>query len=233
VALDVATAEQAVRLAKAVEPHVGGFKIGLGLLHGPGPAVTSALVDLGLPVFVDAKLHDIPSQVGAAARRLGRLGARWVTAHVGGGIPMLEAVVEGLGETSGGTAGVLGVTVLTSLDEAALAAVGLAVTPGKLVSRMARAAARAGCEGLICSPRELRVVATVTPDLLRVTPGIRPAGVAAGDQARVATPQAALAKGADWLVVGRAITAAPDPVGAAAALAAELTGGNQRPGDPA
>ncbi len=222
VALDVATAEDAVRLAKSVAPHVGGFKIGLGLLHGPGPALTTALVSFGLPVFVDAKLHDIPSQVGAAARRLGRLGARWVTAHVGGGIPMLEAVVEGLGETSGGTAGVLGVTVLTSLDQAALAAVGITATPGKLVSRMARAAARAGCEGLVCSPQELQVVAAVAPDLLKVTPGIRPAGVAAGDQARVATPAAAIARGADWLVVGRAITAAPDPVAAAAAIAAEV-----------
>jgi orotidine-5'-phosphate decarboxylase len=233
VALDVPTAEQAVRLAKAVEPHVGGFKIGLGLLHGPGPALTSALVGLGLPVFVDAKLHDIPSQVGAAARRLGRLGARWVTAHVGGGIPMLQAVVEGLGETSGGSAGVLGVTVLTSLDEAALAAVGIAATPGKLVSRMARAAARADCEGLICSPRELQVVTTVAPGLLRVTPGIRPAGVAAGDQARVATPQAAIERGADWLVVGRAITAAPDPVAAAAAIAADVAAAKRAPDDPA
>ncbi len=222
VALDVATGEEAVRLAKAVAPHVGGFKIGLGLLYGPGPVLTSALVSFGLPVFVDAKLHDIPTQVGAAARRLGRLGARWVTAHVAGGVPMLEAAVEGLGETSGGGAGVLGVTVLTSLDEASLAAVGITATPGRLVSRMARAADRAGCEGLVCSPQELQVVATVAPDLVKVIPGIRPTGVDAGDQARVSTPQAAIARGADWLVVGRAITAAPDPVAAAANLGEEV-----------
>ena len=93
VALDVATAEDAVRMAKLVAPHVGGFKIGLGLLHGPGPATIAALAELGKPVFADAKLHDIPTQVGAAATRLGRWGARWVTAHVSGGEAMLRAAV--------------------------------------------------------------------------------------------------------------------------------------------
>ncbi len=222
VALDLPTGEEAVRLAKSVAPHVGGFKIGLGLLYGPGAAVTTALVSFGLPVLVDAKLHDIPSQVGAASRRLGRLGARWVTAHVAGGVAMLEAAAEGLGETSGGSAGVLGVTVLTSLDGAALSAVGIAATPGKLVSSMAKAAARSGCEGLVCSPRELQVVATVAPELIKVTPGIRPQGVETGDQSRIGTPAFAIARGADWLVVGRAITGAADPVAAAAAIAAEV-----------
>lgn len=222
VALDMGSAEEAVRLARRVEPHVGAFKVGLGLLHGSGPGIVSALVDLGKPVFADAKLHDIPTQVGAAARSLGRLGVRWVTAHVSGGEAMLRAAVEGLAETSGGYAGILGVTVLTSLDEADLGAIGLASTPGKLVSRMSRLARDAGCEGAVCSPQELTVVGSVAPELIRVTPGVRPAGAATGDQRRVMTPAEAIARGADWLVVGRPITAAPDPLAAAASLVEDL-----------
>lgn len=221
VALDVDTAEEAVRLAKAVAPHVGGFKVGLALLLGPGPATVSAVAGLGKPVFADAKLHDIPSQVERAAHRLGRVGARWVTAHVAGGIDMLEAAVSGLrsGNVEGG---ILGVTVLTSLDSAALAGVGIPVTPGKLVSRMARAASAAGCEGVVCSPQELGVVGEVAPELVRVAPGIRPAGPTDDDQRRVATPQEALARGATYIVIGRAITNAADPVEAAAAIEKDL-----------
>jgi orotidine-5'-phosphate decarboxylase len=225
VALDVGGAEDAVRLAGRLQEHVGGFKVGLGLLHGPGPATISAIADLGKPVFADAKLHDIPSQVEVAARRLGRWGARWVTAHAAGGAAMLEAAASGLATGSGGGGGVLGVTVLTSLDAADLASVGISASPGRLVARMARVISGAGCEGIVCSPLELGVVAEVAPDLLKVTPGIRPEGVAAGDQARVATPEQTLARGADWLVVGRAITAAEDPVAAAASLAEQIVAG--------
>lgn len=223
VALDVGSAEEAVRLAKAVAPHVGGFKIGLGLLHGPGPGTVAALASLGKPVFADAKLHDIPSQVEAAAAQLGRVGARWVTAHVSGGSSMLEAAVTGLASGAAGPSGVLGVTVLTSLDEATLAAVGIPSTPGKLVSRMARVAAKAGCEGLVCSPLELGVVASVAPELTTVIPGIRLAG-GDDDQRRTATPVEALRRGADWLVIGRPITRAPDPVSAAAGIADMIRG---------
>ena len=221
VALDLPTAEDAVRLAKRVAPHVGAFKVGLGLLYGAGPGVATALVDLGKPVFADAKLHDIPTQVGAAARRLGRLGVRWVTAHVSGGDAMLRAAVAGLGEGSGGHAGILGVTVLTSLEQQDLTALGMANTPGKMVSKMSRVAMEAGCEGIVCSPQELAVVAAVAPGLLRVTPGVRPAGSDASDQRRVMTPREAIERGADWLVVGRPITAASDPVAAAAEIADE------------
>ncbi len=221
VALDLPSAEEAVRMAKALTPHVGGFKVGLGLLFGPGPGTVATVAALGLPVFADAKLHDIPTQVEAAARRLGDVGARWVTAHVSGGEEMLAAAVSGLSSAAGGTAGILGVSVLTSLDENSLAATGITVSPGRLVSRMARLAAAAGCEGLVCSPHEINVVREVAPDLVRVTPGIRPAE-ADDDQRRVATPAEALRKGADWLVIGRPITAAPDPVAAAAAIAQSL-----------
>ena len=223
VALDTGTAESAVRLAKRVAPHVGAFKVGLGLLHGAGPGVAAALVDRGKPVFADAKLHDIPTQVGAAARQLGRLGVRWVTSHVSGGKAMLEAVVEGLGETSDGYAGVLGVTVLTSLGQDDLTSVGIDSTPGKLVSKMAKLAEAAGVEGVVCSPQELTVVGSVAADLVRVTPGIRPAGDDPGDQRRVMTPAEAIDRGADWIVIGRSITAAADPVAAASHIAESLS----------
>jgi orotidine-5'-phosphate decarboxylase len=220
--LDLPDAEAAVAMAEDVADHVAGFKIGLGLLHGPGPLLISALVSLGRPVFADAKLHDIPSQVEVAARRLGEHGARWVTAHVGGGQGMLEAAVQGLQAGAGAApAGILGVTVLTSLDEASLARVGINRTPGKLVSRMARVADASGCEGVVSSPKELTIVADVAPNLLRVTPGIRPVD-RDDDQARTMTPAEAVERGADLLVVGRPVTAAADPREAAAAITSQI-----------
>jgi orotidine-5'-phosphate decarboxylase len=222
VALDLPTAEQAVAMAMEVAPHVGAFKIGLGLLHGPGPATIDALVRLDKPVFADAKLHDIPSQVLVAAERLGKHGARWVTAHVSGGIDMLQAAVEGLDAgASGAPAGILGVSVLTSLDKADLERVGIQRSPGQLVGKMAKVAAVAGCEGLICSPQELNVVAQTAPGLLRVTPGIRPHDLG-DDQARTATASEAIERGATMIVVGRPITQAPDPGRAAAVILADI-----------
>lgn len=223
VALDLPTAEAAVEMARLVSPYVAGVKIGLGLLHGPGPGTIDALVRLGLPVFADAKLHDIPSQVEAAAERLGRHGARWVTAHVGGGQNMLEAAVSGLQRGAGSAAaGVLGVSVLTSLDASDLERLGIQRTPGQLVSKMAGVAASAGCEGLVCSPLELNVVRQVAPDLIRVTPGVRPTDTD-DDQARVATPGDAVRRGATYLVVGRPITRAADPAAAAREILAAST----------
>ncbi|MDK1018802.1 MAG: orotidine-5'-phosphate decarboxylase [Actinomycetota bacterium] len=224
VALDLPTAEEAVRMARTLADHVGAFKIGLGLLCGPGPGTIGALVRVGKPVFVDAKLHDIPSQVRAAAERLGKHGARWVTAHVGGGHNMLEAAVEGLTMGAGGAqAGILGVSVLTSLDQADLERIGIQRTPGQLVGRMAKVADGAGCEGLVCSPQELNVVSQAAPRLIRVTPGIRVRDLG-DDQARTATPLAAIERGATMLVIGRPITQASDPAGAAAAILADITG---------
>lgn len=224
VALDLPTAEQAVRMAQEVAPHVGAFKVGLGLLHGPGPTTIDALVRLGKPVFADAKLHDIPSQVRAAAERLGTHGARWVTAHISGGIDMLEAAIEGLAAgASGADAGILGVSVLTSLDKADLERVGIQRSPGQLVGKMAKVADVAGCEGVVCSPKELNVVVQAAPGLARVTPGIRPTNLG-DDQARTATPGEAMGMGATHIVVGRPITQAPDPAMAAAAILADITG---------
>ncbi|MEN8239674.1 MAG: orotidine-5'-phosphate decarboxylase [Actinomycetota bacterium] len=218
VALDMPTAQDAVKMAREVAPFVGAFKIGLGLLHGPGPGTIDALVRLGLPVFADAKLNDIPSQVEMAARRLALHGARWVTAHIGGGQAMLEAAVNGLADGAGhAESGILGVSVLTSLDKQDLQRIGIDRTPGQLVSKMASVAATSGCEGVVCSPLELHVVRQSAPDMITVVPGIRPS-TTDDDQARTATPSEAIAKGASYLVIGRPITAASDPASAAAEI---------------
>jgi orotidine-5'-phosphate decarboxylase len=223
VALDLRTAEEAVRLARALADYVAGFKVGLGLLYGPGPGLVGTLARIG-PVFADAKLHDIPSQVKAAARRLGEYGARWVTAHAAGGAAMLAAAGEGLAAGSGGReSGVLAVTVLTSIDSAEAGAL-FGRSPGELTARLAKRAAAAGVEGVVCSPKELGVVAEVAPSLRRVTPGIRPEGSPVDDQRRTATPAEARARGADLLVVGRPITGASDPVKAAQRLHESLAG---------
>ncbi len=215
-ALDVPTAEQAVRLANDSAEVVGGYKVGLELLMGPGPGVIGALSELDLPVFVDAKLHDIPNTVQEAARWLGRWGARWVTAHAAGGSAMLSGAVKGLAEGAGGRrAGILAITVLTSLDESGLAQTGVTLSPGKLTAKRTRLASETDCEGVISSVRELGVVSGVAPDLVTITPGIRPRGADHHDQARVATPGEARAKGASAIVVGRAITTAADPIEAA------------------
>lgn len=232
VALDLPTAEEAVRLAKSVAEFVAGFKVGLELLMGPGPGLIGVIDQLGKPVFVDAKLHDIPNTVSRAARQLGQAGARWVTAHAAGGLEMLEAATEGLSSGARGRpAGILAITVLTSLNDAMLAHSGVPVTAGKLTSKRSKLAAEAGVEGVVCSVKELGVVNEVAPDLLKVTPGIRPLGQDAGDQQRVATPLEAIRRGSNLLVVGRPITRAADPRAAAEDIATSLEESEFGPSD--
>lgn len=221
VALDVTSGEEAVRLARTVKPHVGAFKVGLELLSGPGPALVSAVAEIGLPVFCDAKLHDIPNTVERAAGNLARAGARWITVHASGGPAMIEAAVRGAASGDTGT-GILCITVLTSLSPADLAAVGLGESIGRQVARTARLARDGGAEGVVCAVRELGDVAQVAPELFKVTPGIRPSGTENHDQRRVATPVEALERGADLLVIGRPITADPDPAAAAGRIAAQI-----------
>ncbi len=216
VALDVPTCDEAFGLASLLKEHVGGFKVGLELLMGPGPDTVRRIAEFGLPIFCDVKLHDIPNTVRNASRQLGALGARWITVHSSGGEAQLQAAVEGLSEGAGRRpAGVLGVTVLTSLSAHDLEQIGVGDGTENQVERLTRLAATAGAEGVICSPVDLPIVSAVGPGLLKVTPGIRPTGVGVDDHARPATPEAAIAAGADYLVVGRAITLAVDPVGAA------------------
>lgn len=221
VALDLPTLDDAVDLARTLVPHVGGFKVGLGLIMTDGPVAVARIADLGLPVFADAKLHDIPNTVTEAARALGRHGARWVTVHPGGHA-MVDAAMSGLAEGSAETAGVLVVTVLTSLDDRDLEAAGIHRTTEEQVVAMTLFAADAGAEGVVCAPSEAGRARQAGPGLTVVTPGIRPTGSAPDDQKRYATPAEAVAAGADWLVVGRPITRAPDPVAAAIALGSGL-----------
>ncbi len=219
VPLDVPSLGEAERFARLVAPHVGMLKVGLELFHAEGPAAVRAIAALGLPVFLDAKLHDIPNTVEGAARGAAATGARLLTVPAAGGSAMIRAAVRGAGPG----VRILAVTVLTSLDAAALDEVGLAGPPREAVVRLAKLAVAAGAGGLVCSPQEVRAVrAAVGPGPLLVVPGIRPAGASVGDQARVATPAAAVADGADVIVVGRPIREAADPVAAAQRIAAEL-----------
>ena len=213
VALDFPTAEEAVRMGQSLADHAAGFKVGLRLLHGPGPGTVAALAELGKPVFADAKLHDIPSQVESAARRLGDFGTRWLTVHAAGGQAMLEAASRGLAAAGHG-GGVLAVTVLTSLTPADVERIAPGLSPGKLTSRLARLASDAGCEGLVCAASELGVVNQVAAELLKFVPGIGLGHASTPDQARVATPGEAASGGADYLVIGRSILTAADPIAA-------------------
>lgn len=224
IALDFSTGDQARAMAGLLAPHVGGFKIGLELLLSEGPRMVSEIAELGRPVFADAKLHDIPNTVGGAARALGRHGARWVTVHSAGGRAMVEEAVSGLVAGADGPAGVLVVTVLTSLDDADLASVGVDRSVGDQVETMTRLAGSAGAEGVVCSPIEIGRARSASTQLLIVTPGIRLGGEDTHDQKRVGTPRAALDAGADYLVVGRAITMSDDPVQKAITLAEQLVG---------
>ena len=214
--LDVDDLVVAQRTARLLGPWFGTVKVGLELFSAAGPEAVTSFVEAGFDVFCDLKLHDIPNTVGSAARVLGTLGARWVTVHTSGGAPMLSAAVDGLaaGAAAAGAAvpGALGVTVLTSDD----------VADGGVLRDRCDLAAASGCEGIICAAPDLSATDPWSDRLVRVVPGIRMPGGATHDQARVASPRDALAAGADLLVVGRAVTAAEDPVAAAAAMVDHL-----------
>lgn len=216
VALDTGDPRRFADLVDALSADAGGLKVGLEAFTALG---REALRRAGerAAVFCDLKLHDIPATVAGAAAAVAELGAAQLTVHASGGSAMVEAAVRAAPSVA-----ILGVTVLTSLDDRALAAVG---QPGvaEQVPRLARLAIDAGAAGVVCAAPDLAAVrAAIGPDPLVVVPGIRPEGAAAHDQARVATPQAALAAGADRLVVGRPITGATDPAAAARALLAEI-----------
>ncbi len=218
-ALDFGSWAEAEPFARAVAPEVGLLKVGLELFAAEGPLAVRRAAELGRPVFLDLKLHDIPNTVEGAARGAAACGASLLTVHASGGPTMIRAAVRGAGEG----VRVLAVTVLTSLDARALDEVGLAGPPREAVLRLARMAVVAGAHGLVCSPLEVAAVrAAVGAGTLLVVPGIRPVGAALGDQARVATPHAAVAAGADVLVVGRPLRDAADPAAAAREIAGSL-----------
>lgn len=224
-ALDTAEAARAEALADALAPpRCGVLKVGLELFAAAGPEVVRRIAARA-PVFLDLKLHDIPNTVAGAVRALLPLRPAMLTVHAAGGEAMLEAAREAAQAAGAERPIILAVTVLTSLDAEMLAETGVADGPEAQVLRLARLALDNGADGLVCSPREVAAIrAAFGPKPILVVPGVRPAGSAAGDQARTATPAEAVAAGADWIVLGRPLTAAADPEAAAAAVAAELAG---------
>lgn len=224
VALDYDDPAAACSLARRLQGHVEWMKVGLTLYAAGGRAVVEELKDSGFRVFVDLKLHDIPHQVRGAVRALAAQGADMLTVHASGSEAMLRAAVEAADEAGrgGSRPAIVAVTVLTSIDAALLAATGIARPPAEQAELLAALAREAGCDGVVCSPREAgRMRERLGPGALVVTPGVRPAWAAADDQARIATPEAALAAGASHLVIGRPVTAAPDPVAALEAIVEE------------
>lgn len=212
VALDVDDSVAALRLARELQPWFGVAKVGLELFSAAGPDVVGALVEMGFGVFCDLKFHDIPTTVGRAARVVGALGATYLNFHAQGGVPMLTAGVEGF-LAGAADAGLpqptpLAVTILTSEADA----------PADVLTTRVQAALAAGCSGIVCAATDVAAAKRIGPALTAVVPGIRPAGAPQHDQARAATPEDALASGADVLVIGRAVTHAADPAAAAAAL---------------
>ncbi len=211
-ALDVDDLVQAVRLARQLSPWFGVAKVGLELFTAAGPDAVGAMLDAGFDVFLDMKLHDIPTTVSKAAAVCGALGARYLTMHSQGGPVMLQAGVQGLYEGAR-NAGMpeptaIAITVLTSDPDA----------PPHIVPNRLRLAVEAGCKGIVCSGPDLKNVRELSPRTLRVVPGIRAAGAERHDQPQAVTPAEALQQGADLLVIGRAVTLAADPAAAAAAL---------------
>jgi len=227
VALDMATADEALKLAEQLAPVSGGFKVGSELFTAAGPEIVRRIRGLGVPVFLDLKFHDIPNTVARAVAAAVRLDVQMLTVHTGGGTEMLKAA-ERAAQESGWQQGhapplVLGVTVLTSLDGEALSQIGLDPNVSRQVRRLANMANQAGLRGLVCSPREVAELRQMLPASTQlVVPGIRAQAVTGDDQKRTLSPRDALAHGANWLVIGRPICAAEDPRAAAEKILKEI-----------
>jgi orotidine-5'-phosphate decarboxylase len=220
VALDVPTAPEAVGIVDALRGHVGMFKVGSQLFSAAGPDFVRALTGDGHKVFLDLKYHDIPNTVAGAVSAASQLGVSLVDVHALGGKAMMEAAVGALPAL--GTR-LLAITVLTSHTDASLTEIGLAGPLPNAVQGLARLARSAGADGVVASPHEVALIRQACgPEFLIVTPGIRPVGAKPGDQARMATPRAAVEAGADYIVVGRPITEAENPRAAADAIVREL-----------
>ena len=219
-ALDVPHLADARRWVERLRPTVGVFKVGLELFTAAGPAAVEAVHTAERSCFLDLKLHDIPATVGRAAASAAGLGVRYLTVHAAAGAEALTAARRAI---EGTPLRLLAITVLTSLDDRALARIGMQGPTAEAVARLGALAMDAGAHGVVCGAAECAMLRErLGPDALLVVPGIRPAGSQAGDQRRVATPTEALRSGADLLVVGRPIRQAPDPAAAAKALVAEI-----------
>jgi orotidine-5'-phosphate decarboxylase len=224
VALDVPTGAEALALTRQLQGRVGMVKVGLELFCAEGPAFVRELQKVA-PVFLDLKLHDIPTTVRRALEALLPLDPRLINIHAQGGPAMMEAAMEAVRahRQGGGSTQLLAVTVLTSLDREALARLGLTAEPGDMALHLAKLAQQCGCDGVVCSAQEAAAVRDACGEAFhRLTPGIRLPGAATQDQARVVTPAQALRGGSTWLVVGRPITRAADPAAAADTILADL-----------
>jgi len=228
VALDVPEAETALELAARLAPVTGAFKIGSELFTSAGPELVRRIRGMGVAVFLDLKFHDIPNTVAKAVAAATRLDVQMLTIHASGGLEMMLAAAESAQWTAG-QAGheaplVLGVTVLTSMDSNTLSEIGTEANVGHQVERLAALAARAGLRGLVCSPLEVAALRQLLPaNVQLVTPGIRTGAEKADDQKRTLSPKEAIAAGADWLVIGRPIYAAPNPRAAAEEILKSLS----------
>ena len=224
VALDVNNRQEAVEKVKAIGDSISFYKIGLELFSAEGPDVVKAVKDLGKRIFLDLKLHDIPRTVERAVKSGAKLGVDLMTIHSVGGKAMIKAAADAAAEFGANGPKILAVTVLTSLDQNDLADVGIVNrTPAEQVMAMAKFATDNGAHGLVCSPKEVGALSkALKAGTLFITPGVRPAGSAVGDQKRVATPAEAVRDGSTHLVIGRPILAAPDPVAAAKEILASL-----------
>lgn len=232
VALDFSTADEALDLVDELKETVGWYKVGLELYLNSGGRILSELKMRRRRVFLDLKFHDIPNTVHQAAAWAAGTGVDLITVHALGGQEMMRRAVEGAREGAA-RAGVkvpqvVGVTVLTSMDKAALAAVGIPDAPQMAVPRLAKLAQAAGLDGVVCSGQELALLKDMTAPFVTVCPGIRPKGASTDDQSRILTPAQAAAEGATYIVVGRPIRLAEDPAQAARAIVKELREGEQK-----
>lgn len=227
VAIDTPELERAKALSQSLAGAVGGIKLGLEFFNANGPAGVAEVAGKRGDLFLDLKYHDIPNTVAGAVRAAVRLQPMILNVHAGGGPAMMRAALKAAEDESVRLGvprpKVIGVTVLTSMDDGDLEAVGQQGPAAGQVVRLAGLARDCGLDGVVCSPREIEAIrGACGPDFTLVVPGIRPAGAAAGDQKRVMTPREAMAAGADWLVIGRPITGAPDPAAAARDILREL-----------
>jgi orotidine-5'-phosphate decarboxylase len=211
--LDVSTRKEALDLVLPLRDLTGMFKVGMQLFTAEGPSLVMEIIEAGGKVFLDLKFHDIPNTVKNAAAEAAKLGVSMMTIHTAGGAAMMQAVASELRAKFGPAKPlVVGVTVLTSLDDKSLVEVGIDSSMDAQVLRMAKLAESSGLDGVVCSPREIAMVrGTVARGFKVVAPGIRMPGQSADDQQRTATPREAIAAGADYIVVGRAVTSAPNP----------------------
>jgi orotidine-5'-phosphate decarboxylase len=219
-ALDVSTRREALDLVKPLHDLTGMFKVGMQLFTAEGPSLVMEIIEAGGRVFLDLKFHDIPNTVKKAAVEAAKIGVSMMTIHTAGGTAMMQAVASELRDKFGASKPtVVGVTVLTSLDDKSLGEVGIASGMDAQVLRMAKLAESSGLDGVVCSPQEIVAIRRgVGRNFKIVTPGVRMMGQSADDQQRTATPREAIEAGADYIVVGRGVTNAPDPRSALEAL---------------